>query len=1019
MAISNKPKKSVGAGWVTESGLAAGASFASLPETEAQAPGKNGLYRLNYFNGRILTAEGLRKEQVYWDYRARLLGEIQPPGVAWGLSLEYAHTWKSPSPTEDVVDPQTGEILVEGLPAGKYKPGGGMSAGAKITLKPGLAFNGIGQPISVGAEFEFTFAELMDQFRSNKTVVIDGGTSFFPCVCLAPMPCGDMPAGQALPEGPYLLLIDPKDSLEGEAKVYNQVCPGKTASCEKDGIRGGFVLSLARFPVDVPMETIESSWDLRNILSAYYFGVYERSLITRWARPFPLDEGNKDFCHGPGPFDRVAGHVPLAMVYVGSDGTILFVDPWIPRRSIAATASAGWHANLRGAPTAPAIIARLHQFQCQVHDRFLAAGWPKEGGKKALYFCPPVADAAPTAFPAQIPNLYDLGFREIPPYGFLPVPPNPGKGADGTMPAFGGPVLWASKAAKAYFEGTNVIVYSVVAVHDDDIFEDMVRAAEKDSIVLHRCADEARDERLDALAKRQPLWGALFKILGKCGGLSMERLINREIEVVKIVVPMEGLRRKYPLLGAVKANLSTAPYATWAAIAGSNAAGRRYGPLIDVLFGDLLGGAARPHGFVFYVKQRLVLLDLLYVVLDLVLDFLLLWQTQLAGELQVQAAAAPAAPAAAAAPAAPAAAAAPAAPAAAAAPRPQPRSTPPLEEEDSFRDAAEEEGVGATYFLQKVGLDSAFAGSIMNSFAPAKSRDLRHPTFDIATLKAANAARPLKAFSVAPLVLGDETARNAVVSGLLLWAPELGLQGTWAAYAKTREEIKAKLRTARPNDPSVDAEARDQAIDLLLHEHKGFAALKLAAVALPDTEVTAFEELLSSEARARGSRGESTLGQQAFHSKGYAQWTNARARSAFDVARRAYGRRTLAEVAPEISGLPATPVEKALSDTPRNLGRLVGGRASDRLAKKMKADGAAIDEAITALTASKVVSEPTFWNAYDEVLAKHEGDDAKAIEHFASVAPEHQAPAAELKKLHGRLGEKGYEELLRALRGKG
>lgn len=974
----------------------------TLPETEAQAPGQNGLFRLNYFNGRFLSAEGLRKEQIYWDYRARLLGEVHPPGVAWGMSLEYDHAWTAP----------------DKLAEGKYQPKGGMAPGTKISLKPGLAYNGIGQPVVVGAEFEFTFAQLMDQFRSNKTVVVDGGTAFFPCVCLAPMPCGDMPAGQALPAGPYLLLIDPKDSLEGEAKVYTQVCPGKAPACEKDGIRGGFVLSLARFPVEVPMETIESSWDLRSLLAAYYFGVYEHSLLTRWARPFPLDEGNKDFCHGPGPFDRVAGHVPLAMVYVGSDGTILFVDPWIPRRSIAATASAGWHANLRGAPTAPAIIARLHQFQCQVHDRFLAAGWPKEGGKKVFYFCPPSSPSAPaTPFPAQIPNLYDLGFREIPPYGFLPLPPS--QREEGRKPSITAAyerVRRASKAAQAYFNDTNVLVYSVVAVHDDDIFEDMVRAAEKDSIVLHRCAAGARDERLSALLKH-PIFGALWQIISKCGGLSMERLINREIEVVKVVVPMEGLRRKYPVLGAVKADLSVAPYATWGAIAGGAAAN---GSLVDVLLGDVFGTASRPHGFLFYVKQRLVLLDVLYVALDIVLDLLLVWQTQLA----VQSVDAPPAET-------------PSAPTQPESPTGGPvidpttgapilthgtdvtHTSPIAEDVAPDRGVPIEEGSGAMYYLGKLGLDSAFAGSLVNSFVPARRRDARYPTFDIATLKAANKARPLKTFSVVPLLLGDEAARQTVVAALLLWAPELGLQGTWSGYRKTRAEIAERLRAARPRDPSVETEARDQAIELLLREHQGFAALKLAAVTLPDTEVAALEELFAAEARTRGSRGESTLAQQAFYPNGYAPQADERQQEAFDAARRAYGRRAISEIAPKISGLPGIPADEVLSSTQRNLKRLVGSRASDTLAKQMKGDGAAIVSALAALATSKVASEPGFWRMYDEVLAKSEGDDGKAIEQLGGVAPEFEAPAAELRKLHTALGERGYEEVLMALRGKG
>lgn len=934
----------------------------TLPETEKTAPGQNGLYRLNYFNGRFLTAEGLRKEQVYWDYRARLLGEIHPSGVAWGMSLTYDHTWKSAGKD----------------PAGRYQPVGGMSAGTKVLLRPGLAFNGIGQPIAVGADFEFTFAQLMDQWKSNKTVVVDGGTVFAPCVCLAPMPGGGMPGGQALPAGPYLLLIDPRESLEGEAKVYTQVCPGKsTPQCEKDGVRGGFALSLARFPVDVPMEQIESAWDLRSILSAYYFGVYELSLIQRWARPFPLDEGLKDFCSGPGPFDRVPGHVPLAMVYVGSDGTILFVDPWIPRRSQAATASLGWHANLRGAPTAPAWIARLQQFQCQVHDR-----------AEAL---------EPSEAQRELPNLYDLGFREIPPFGFLPVPGYQRTGKESPLTLSRARVRWASRFAQRYFSNTNVIAYVTVAVHDDDIFEDMVRAAEKDSIVLRRCAaagavvvDQpstyepplATTHRTSfASAASVALFQPLLRLFGKCGGITMERLINREIEVIKLVVPMEGVRRSYPIVGAVKADISVAPFAAWSALTSTAAPSDTWGPRIDALFGDVLGTAARPHGFVFYVKQRLVLLEWLYLALDAILDLLLIFQMFFQQQGKASAVERPSDAARAAAPAA-------------------------------------EAGEGTIGILSRAGLDNAFAGAMVNSFRPARHRDARYAAYDTSALKKANQGQPLKAFDLFPALLENEATRSALVSGVLLWAPELGIQGTWTAYRRARDTIAVRLRAARPNDPTVDAEAREQAIDLLLREHKGFAVLKLAAVTLPEAEVSAFEELLQSEARVRGSRGEATLGQQAFYAGGYEVASTGRGQAMFDAARKAYGARALSDIAPELRGLPAVQVEDALTGTPRELKRVVGTRASTVVSRKIKADTQAVKESVDALASSPALDDAAFWRTYDEALAKHEGDDGKALSELVEAAPQHRAAVGELQRLHAALGERGYEEVLAAARGR-
>ncbi len=49
--------------------------------------GYNGLFRINWFNGRYLTAEAFKAQDIYWDHRTRFLGRIFPQGVSWGLGL--------------------------------------------------------------------------------------------------------------------------------------------------------------------------------------------------------------------------------------------------------------------------------------------------------------------------------------------------------------------------------------------------------------------------------------------------------------------------------------------------------------------------------------------------------------------------------------------------------------------------------------------------------------------------------------------------------------------------------------------------------------------------------------------------------------------------------------------------------------------------------------------------------------------------------------------------------------------
>src|SRR5262245_4433705 len=95
-----------------------------LLSTKRLVSGTNGLYRMNYCNGRMLTAEALRKEQAYGDLRARLVAEIHAGGVAWGLGLDVA---------------------IDGPPPYGEGLQGGMPLSTAVTLKPGLAFNGVGQ----------------------------------------------------------------------------------------------------------------------------------------------------------------------------------------------------------------------------------------------------------------------------------------------------------------------------------------------------------------------------------------------------------------------------------------------------------------------------------------------------------------------------------------------------------------------------------------------------------------------------------------------------------------------------------------------------------------------------------------------------------------------------------------------------------------------------------------------------------------------------------------------------------
>lgn len=903
-----------------------------LPEATAlQIPGTNGLFRLNYFNGRYLTAEALRKEQIYWDYRARLDAEIHPSGIAWGLGLETKAAWAAP-PNE--------------CSSGHYVATGGIKAETSVTLQPGLAFNGAGRPIAVGAPFAFRFADLLDQFKTNRTIVVDGGTQFAPCVCLAPGLPGPSGGGSISP-GPYLLIIGSVETNEGEAKVHGNVCGAAAPKrCEADGWRGGFALSLARFPVDVPLDEICSAWDLRGVLSAYYFDVYEHALLERWLQPFPRGEADVDFCAGLGPFDRQDGAVPLAMVYVGSDGSILFMDPWIPRRPIAATASAAWAANLRGAPTQAACLARVHQFQCQLDESLTAA---PQTHKDAL-------------------NLYERGFRHIPPWGFLPAPASithrePNDNPLGAFQADRVDVLRAETAARTYFKGTNVLTYAVVAIHDDDILEDMIRAMEKDPVELRPCGGNARTPFLDTTKESKgtvkspqgaaglALLRVIAEALGRCGGITMHRLVNREIEIVKLMIPMRGLRRAAPIVGAVGHDGSAGKLGVWGQLDKNKnkARGSAYASAVEAFLQAVIGPAAQPHEFVFYVKQRLVLLDVIYLLLDAVLELFALLRLP-------QVAPAPAA-------------------------------------------AAEE----------------PMAYRVGSSFLPLRQRDPGAGFVDTTSAREIARVMPSKLGDYTAGLLADDVVRFSTVAVLRAWAPELTQPSLWTAYDAERERLGATLVKQGTAPDQAAALARDRAVDLLLREHAGFGVLKLAAIALPEADSAAFEGLLRDEAKAAAPApaAKATVADATFYANTYEPFEGARAEALFDAARVAYGEQPVTAVGARVAAAPGLAVNDVLKAAPSEVSRLVGAAHAGELVSRVHAQGRAMIDLVNALGASTRFADPAFWKTFDAIAAKHPGKIAAAVRDLeADGSDADRKIGKQLEKLHAILGDQGLERFL-------
>lgn len=747
--------------------------FPERPEGDVRE--RNNLRRTNWFNGRYLTAEALSRQDVYFDARARLNAQALMPGIAWGLGIvgengETVNRW----------GPGNGSLTSSWLRKS------GFPANGDLTLSRGLAFDGVGRPILVSREFRFNLAALAGEWHKTPRRVVAGRTEFMPCVCLAPDPNGPTAGSQQLPTGPYLLVIEAGEVPDGWAKVTGELCGGRrTSTCEADSWQGTFGLSLVRFPVDLPLrDDLNSFWSLRGTLSAYYFDVFEHGLWRRWDPPFPRgDRFVRDT--GAGRHEGMA--TPLAMVYLGEDGSALFLDTWIPRRTICATPAEDWHRTRFGAPPRAAAWARIHQFQTMLHESLGHLSMLPRGLK----------DRSPSK------DLYSRGFRHIPPIGFLPLETGehqeeeqniycigfesvdlgedhttrnpfvtfdsrgnqdlkftltypdpqgeltsasfhpvggtqkkelicnsatccieltspshavelglkfdrntqvhveafaenlqsvsstiavtesesavevavrlesstPAENAikrvvvtprartiwnlvrfcyaipkaprqDGTLHAHSsrtGQLREALRQGEAYFANTNVVIYGVAALHDDDILEDLHNVIDKDPVQLQladRPGNRSLREPIRSLLSSDPTSSQLIEavffqsaaLFAKPGfeankklaaflaglgellhakSLEIDALVNRRAEVVKLIVPLQGLRRLHPLLGELREDaLSQA--AAW---------GLEQPPNFQAaaLVGAQQQSAIHsvPRHFVVYVRQRLVLSDLM------------------------------------------------------------------------------------------------------------------------------------------------------------------------------------------------------------------------------------------------------------------------------------------------------------------------------------------------------------------------------------------------------------------------
>ncbi len=337
----------------------------------------------NYFNGRLLTAEGLKKEQEANSKHHRQIGQALGEGLAFGLEVRKSTDTSNPE-----------------------KPS------YAVTVSAGMAVNRLGEVLNLPEDTSVAIVP-------EKEKAAEKGGFFAACV---PSESAKILAGTGI----YILTIYPVSDFDGYAPIsgLGGEIRGPKGCGRSDTVEGVQfrVTPLSLETLGKLSPTLQSNLSdliktkdakqpdaahlskLRNLVAHICFGTQE---ITGFARdPFTREKGRSPYgMYGiPDTFrsEKVsileACEVPLGLIYLTSQG-ISFVDMWsVRRRLIRRSPSARWplFASERRVAEAEAVFM---QFEDQIEEMKSSQDQSKLAGIKASDY-----------------------FRYLPACGIIPIP---------------------------------------------------------------------------------------------------------------------------------------------------------------------------------------------------------------------------------------------------------------------------------------------------------------------------------------------------------------------------------------------------------------------------------------------------------------------------------------------------------------------------------------------------------------------------------------------------------------------
>jgi hypothetical protein len=282
--------------------------------TLQQPTGEGGVELVNFFNGRLLSARDLGREQLAGRRADALLGEALGDGIAFGFDVSVFPLADEPVPS--------------------------------LEISPGIAINRAGTCLRLAKATRIRLS------RADSTSFASAGCTFDDC---APLSGGTYVAG----EGLYLLTVAPAEIKLGRAPSNG--LGGIEPRCDIDRKVEAVQFRLLEIPARLYSDLSPAEPDFRNSVAYRCFGTGVRAA---WATDL-LGSGRRQ----DGILDEMAGYglslhdVPLALLAFEGAATLTFVDSWAVRRSLALADPMGSFSSLTAPRRIAAGRAMLAQFQ--------------------------------------------------------------------------------------------------------------------------------------------------------------------------------------------------------------------------------------------------------------------------------------------------------------------------------------------------------------------------------------------------------------------------------------------------------------------------------------------------------------------------------------------------------------------------------------------------------------------------------------------------------------------------------